>query len=151
MTGPSTATTVAPGADLVGPVDLDVVLVRASGSTAGTVGRGALASSAVRGRAVLLHLEEASGVTEEAARWLVDNGVAVVGTDRTELGAGGPVLATAGVPTVVAVHGPEHVPVAGARLHVVPPPGTGAGPARVYVIAGAGTGTGAETRHEEQR
>lgn len=143
LTGERTAATLASGSGLAELVDLDVVLVRLAGSTAGGVTRAALVSFEVRGRAVLLHEEvpmpddAGSGLTEAAARWLVANGAAVVGSDHADLGIGGRVLQASGVPTVTSLRGLEDVPTTSARLHVVPSPST-TGPARVYVIVGAG-------------
>ena len=139
LTGETTAATVAPRTALGGSTDLEVVLVRLAGSTAAAVDRSALASFDVRGRAVLLHTgaPRGAGVTAAAGDWLAGHGAAAVGTDQETLGPGAAALVAAGVTTVTCLHRLDHVPVADARLHVVPGPG-GSGPVRAYVVTGSG-------------
>lgn len=121
-------------------VELPCVVVRTLGSAARAIGVGALAALDVTGRAVLLHTggdehwgtprygENAQYLTGEGARWLVEHGVRLVGTDAVNIDDTGDgerpahsVLLGAGVPVVEHLTGLEQLPPTGARFSAAPP------------------------------
>ena len=151
----------ADGTDLAGlPLDrladLPAVVVRVIGSGVRGVDVGALAALDVAGRAVLLHTggdrhwatpayaEDAPFLTGAGARWLAEQGAALVGIDAVNIddispGAGGArpahsILLAAGIPVVEHLTGLEQVPPTGARFTAVPPriSGFGTFPVRAY-------------------
>lgn len=137
------------GADLAGlpldaVADLPATVVHLTGATADRRGIdvAALAAVEVAGRAVLLHTgwdrhfgsegyaHGAPFLTGEAARWLVGQGVRLVGIDSlniddAEPGAGGhrpahSALLAAGVPIVEHLTGLDQLPATGARFTAAP-------------------------------
>jgi kynurenine formamidase len=133
------------GVDLAGlPLssfaDLRCVVVRTLGSAARAIGVGALAAFDVAYSAVLLHTggdehwgtprygEDAQYLTEDGARWLVDHGARLVGTDAvniddttTRARPAHSVLLGAGLPVVEHLTGLGQVPPTGARFSAAPP------------------------------
>jgi kynurenine formamidase len=149
------------GTDLAGlPLealaDLPVTVVRLTGSDRRGVEVAALASVDVAGRAVLLHTgwdrhwgterygRGAPFLTGEAARWLVEQGAALVGIDslniddaEPEAGGARPAhsaLLAAGIPVVEHLTHLGDVPVTGARFTAAPPRVVGFGtfPTRAF-------------------
>ena len=155
------------GADLAGlPLgslaDLACVVVRTFGSTARAIGVGALAGYEVASRAVLLHTggdehwgtprygEDAQYLTEDGARWLVDHGARLVGTDAvniddttTRARPAHSVLLGAGVPVVEHLTGLGQLPPTGARFTAAPPrfAAFGTFPVRAYAAVPAPGGS----------
>lgn len=121
--------------------DLPAVVIRAVGGRSRAVDVGTLAASDVAGRAVLLHTggdrhwgtpayaEDAPYLTGAGARWLVENGSALVGIDAVnidDMTGGGhrpahSVLLAAGIPIVEHLTGLDQLPITGARFTAVPP------------------------------
>ncbi|MBT8227584.1 MAG: cyclase family protein, partial [Dactylosporangium sp.] len=128
------------GAALAGVADLPVVVVRAGGGTDRGVPVAAMPAGGVpAGVAVLVctgrgqhwgtaaYARSAPHLTVEAARWLVDAGVRLVGIDSVSVddpaGVAHPVralLLEAGVAVLEHLTGLEQVPAEGARLHAAP-------------------------------
>jgi kynurenine formamidase len=161
LTRPGTALDAPDPATLPLPAvaDLPAVVVRTAGSVTRAVDVGSLSPFDVRGRAVLLHTGwdgpgPASHLTATAARWLVAQGAALVGTDTAEIdqvatdAAGGDpadvdgpdrparaALVAAAIPVVVSLTGLDQLPPHGARFTAVPPPIAGTGPAPVRAFA----------------
>jgi len=133
------------GADLAGlPLsslaDLPCVVVRTLGSAARAIDVGALAGYDVASCAVLLHTggdqhwgtsrygEDAQYLTEDGARWLVEHGARLGGTDAvniddttTRARPAHSVLLGAGVPVVEHLTGLGQLPPTGARFTAAPP------------------------------
>ncbi|HEY8340773.1 MAG TPA: cyclase family protein [Egibacteraceae bacterium] len=120
--------------------DLPAVVVRVTGSAERGIDVASLAPFEVRGAAVLLHTGwdahwgtpayggPAPYLTGEAARWLVDEGAALVGIDSVNIddttGDERPAHSTllaARIPIVEHLTGLEQVPVTGARFTAAPP------------------------------
>ena len=139
--------------DLDSLVDLPTVVARLTGSRARAIGVTELAAFDVRDHAVLLHTgwdrhwgttaygDPAPFLTEEAARYLVDQGARLVGIDSVNIddtvGRRRPahsILLGAGIPIVEHLTGLEQVPVGGARFTAVPPRmiGFGTFPVRAF-------------------
>lgn len=133
--------------------DLDAVVVRIPGSAARGIAALAFAAVAVAGKAVLVQTDWARHwrteqyfeghpyLTEAAAVYLKDQGVALVGIDSFNIDdtAGGhrpvhTVLLGAGIPIVEHLCGLAQLPPAGFRFSAVPPPvkGMGTFPVRAY-------------------
>jgi len=133
------------GADLSGLplerlVDLPTVVIRTAGSGVRAVDVGQLAAFDVRGAAVLLHTggdagwgtpaysADAPHLTGDGARWLVDNGAALVGIDSVNIDAIDSTTArpahsnllAAGIPVVEHLTGLEQLPPLGALFTAVP-------------------------------
>jgi len=121
--------------------DRPIVVARLAGSGDRAVDVAALAALPVAGCAVLLHTGwdqywgtpaygagGAPYLTEAAARWLVDNGAALVGIDAVNIDDAVPggsrpahtTLLAADVPVVEHLTGLDQLPATGARLHAVP-------------------------------
>jgi hypothetical protein len=124
-------------------VDLPVVVVRVAGAGRRAVDVGALAAFDVRGHAVLLHTGVCEGhpLTPAAAAWLVEHGVALVGTDADGLDDAArearparETLLDAGVPVVERLTGLAGLPPTGALFTAAPPRlmGVGRVPVRAY-------------------
>jgi kynurenine formamidase len=150
----------AEGADLSGLpletlVDLEGVLLRATGSGRRGIDVLALAPLDVRGKAVLLHTgwdvhfetpqyaKDAPFLTDAGAEWLARNGAALVGIDSInidDLGdAGRPAhsrLLAAGIPIVEHLRGLDQLSASGFRFSAAPPriQGLGTFPVRAYAI-----------------
>lgn len=150
----------AEGADLSGLsletlVDLDGVLLRATGSRRRGIDALALAPLDVRGKAVLLHTgwdvhfgtpryaKDAPFLTDGGAEWLAKNGAALVGIDSINIDdmgdAGRPAhsrLLAAGIPIVEHLRGLDQLPASGFRFSAAPPriQGLGTFPVRAYAI-----------------
>ncbi|HEX2355321.1 MAG TPA: cyclase family protein [Micromonosporaceae bacterium] len=148
------------GTDLAGlalesVADLPAVVVRLADSAERGIGPAAFGAVDVAGRAVLLHTgwdrhwgSDAYGgpcphLTEAGARLLADAGAGLVGIDSLNIddtaGDQRPahsILLAAGIPVLEHLTGLDRVPVAGARLHAVPPPvrGFGTFPVRAYAV-----------------
>lgn len=155
------------GTDLAGlPLDriadLDGLVVRIGADTGRAIDVPQLAGHEVTGRAVLVHTgwdrhweTPAYGVgypylTEAAARWLVDQGAALVGIDSVNIDDNEdpprPVHSTllaAGIPIVEHLCGLDRLPDAGFRFHAVPPPveAFSSFPVRAYAITAITAGT----------
>jgi kynurenine formamidase len=136
-------------------VDLPAVVVRAPAGGGRVVQRSSFAGLALRGAAVLVHTGwdahwrtprygiDNPHLTGEAAAFLVEEGVALVGIDAVnidDLADGSrPVHSTllgAEVPIVEHLTGLAAVPDRGARFSAVPPKlaGVGSWPVRAYVV-----------------
>ncbi|GII01858.1 cyclase family protein [Planobispora takensis] len=135
--------------------DLPGLVVRAEGLR--SAGLGLLKDLDVRGRAVLIHtgwdrhfgteayLRDHPYLEPEAARWLAEQGAALVGIDSLNIDDTPPrgprpahtVLLGAGIPIVEHMTGLAALPDAGFRFHAVPPMVVGMGtfPVRAYAIA----------------
>ena len=150
----------ADGADLAGLplralVDLDGVLLRATGTGRRAIDVLDLAPLDVGGKAVLLHTgwdvhfgterygKEAPFLTDAGAAWLVVNGAALVGIDSINIDdmADGarPAhsrLLAAGIPIVEHLRGLEQLPARGFRFSAAPPRirGLGTFPVRAYAV-----------------
>lgn len=150
----------ADGADLAGLplgvlVDLDGVLLRATGARGRAIDVPALAPLDVRGRAVLLqtawdvhfgtprYAKDAPFLTDSGAAWLVEKGAALVGIDSINIDdmADGarPAhsrLLAAGIPIVEHLRGLEQLPASGFRFSAAPPriQGLGTFPVRAYAV-----------------
>ncbi|HSP20010.1 MAG TPA: cyclase family protein [Myxococcaceae bacterium] len=152
----------ADGADLSGLplevlVDLEGVLVRATGTGRRGIDVLELAPMDVRGRAVLLHTgwdvhfatprygDDAPFLTDAGAAWLVEHGAALVGIDSINIDdmgdAGRPAhsqLLAAGIPIVEHLRGLDQLPATGFRFSAAPPriQGLGPFPVRAYAVLG---------------
>jgi kynurenine formamidase len=136
-------------------VDLEGVLLRATGTGRRAIDVLELAPLEVRGKAVLLHTgwdvhfetpryaKEAPFLTDAGAAWLVEKGAAVVGIDSINIDdmgdAGRPAhsrLLAAGIPIVEHLRGLEQLPATGFRFSAAPPriQGLGTFPVRAYAI-----------------
>lgn len=135
LSGPEGAPLTGRPVPLPGLVDLPGVVIRVLGSGSGTVDRPALVPFDVAGRAVLVHSAGQAQLTPAAARWLAEQGAALVGTDTDHPGPAGEPLVTAGVPVATGLRGLEALPPAGFRVHAVPyPPTGGTALARIYAV-----------------
>ena len=137
--------------------DLDGVVVKADGSAGRAVGRAAFDGLDVRGRAVLVHtgwdahwktdeyFEGHPFLTEDAARFLADEGAALVGIDSYNIDdtADGrrpvhSILLGAGIPVVEHMCGLGRLPREGFRFSAVPVKvkGLGTFPVRAFAVVG---------------
>lgn len=144
-------------------VDLPAVVVRVTGSQERAIDVGHLAAFAVRGAAVLLHTGwdahwgtpayggPAPYLSGAAARWLVDEGAALVGIDSVNIDAtdgderpAHSTLLAARIPVVEHLTGLEQLPVTGARFSAAPPrvEGFGTFPVRAFAAVPAAAATG---------
>lgn len=135
--------------------DLAAVVVRTVGSDVRAVDVGAVAAFDVRGKAVLLHTGgdthfgrpgyaiDAPYLGEAAARWLADEGAALVGIDSVNIDdvddATRPahtVLLAARIPIVEHLTGLDQLPPHGARFTATPPliSGFGTFPVRAFAL-----------------
>jgi len=150
----------AEGADLSGLslealVDLEGVLLRATGSGRRGIDALELAPLDVRGKAVLLqtgwdvhfgtpeYAREAPFLTDAGAAWLVEHGAVLVGIDSINIDDMGDSkrpahsrLLAAGIPIVEHLRGLEQLPATGFRFSAAPPriQGLGTFPVRAYAI-----------------
>jgi kynurenine formamidase len=150
----------ADGADLAGVrlrsvADLEGIVVRVGDAAGRAIDRDLLLPHDVRGRAVLIHTgwdrhwgAKAYGigapfVTREAARWLAQEGAALVGIDSVNIDdmadrsrPAHTALLAAGIPIVEHLCGLEQLPVLGFRFHAAPPlvRGMGTFPVRAYAV-----------------
>jgi arylformamidase len=150
----------ADGADLSGLplqtlVDLEGVVLPATGTGRRGIDELALAPLDVRGKAVLLHTgwdvhfaqpqyaKDAPFLTDAGAEWLARNGAALVGIDSINIDdmgdAGRPAhsrLLAAGIPIVEHLRGLDQLPASGFRFSAAPPriQGLGTFPVRAYAI-----------------
>jgi len=150
----------AEGADLSGLslealVDLEGVLLRATGSGRRGIDALELAPLGVRGKAVLLqtgwdvhfgtpeYAREAPFLTDAGAAWLVEHGAVLVGIDSINIDDMGDSkrpahsrLLAAGIPIVEHLRGLEQLPATGFRFSAAPPriQGLGTFPVRAYAI-----------------
>jgi kynurenine formamidase len=150
----------ADGPDLAGLplerlVDLEGVLLRATGTGRRGIEVLDLAPLEVRGKAVLLHTgwdvhfetpqyaKDAPFLSDAGAAWLVDQGAALVGIDSINIDdtgdAGRPAhsrLLRAGIPIVEHLRGLEQLPATGFRFSAVPPriQGLGTFPVRAHAV-----------------
>lgn len=145
------------GLDLAALADLPIVIIDVTGSTQRAITANALAPYEVFGAAVLLHTGwdahwrtdtygdalHAPFLTGDGARYLVDNGAALIGIDAVNLddttGNARPahsILLDATVPVLEHLTHLADLPVTGARLHAVPPPfqAVGTFPVRAYAL-----------------
>ena len=151
------------GTDLAGlPLsslaDLPISIGRFDGSTSRGISASALAALDIRGRAVLLqtgwdryfgteaYAGPAPFLTEDGARYLLDQGAVLVGIDSVNIDDTAPasgghrpahsLLLAAGIPVLEHLTGLAEVPSDGARLHAVPPKVAGFGtfPVRAYAV-----------------
>ena len=141
--------------------DLPCVVVRTLGSSSRAIDVGALAAFDVASSAVLLHTggdehwgtprygESAQYLTENGARWLVDHGARLVGTDAvniddtsTRARPAHSVLLGTGVPVVEHLTGLGQLPPTGARFSAAPPrfAAFGTFPVRAYAAIPVKTG-----------
>jgi hypothetical protein len=120
-------------------VDLPGTVARLTGSGDAEVDRAALAAFDVNGAALLLHTGNGAELTRSAGERLATDGVALLATDSARGGAGGAILAAAGVPVITGLTNLDKLPPTGFRLHAVPlyadapAPGT-AWPVCVYAV-----------------
>jgi kynurenine formamidase len=138
-------------------VDLDGVVLRTAGSERRGIDALQLAPLSVRGKAVLIHTGwdrhfatdryavEAPFLTADGARWLVEQGAALVGIDSINIDDMGDKsrpahtqLLKAGIPIVEHLRGLEQLPATGFRFSAAPPRfrGVGTFPVRAYAIVG---------------
>jgi len=143
------------GLPLEALVDLEGVLLRATGTGRRAIDVLELAPLEVRGKAVLLHTgwdvhfgtpqyaKEAPYLTEAGAAWLVEHGAALVGIDSINIDDAGDAarpahsrLLAAGIPIVEHLRGLEQLPATGFRFSAAPPriQGLGSFPVRAYAI-----------------
>ena len=143
------------GLPLEALVDLEGVLLRATGTGRRAIDVLELAPLEVRGKAVLLHTgwdvhfgtpqyaKEAPYLTEAGAAWLVEHGAALVGIDSINIDDAGDAarpahsrLLAAGIPIVEHLRGLEQLPATGVRFSAAPPriQGLGTFPVRAYAI-----------------
>jgi kynurenine formamidase len=136
-------------------VDLEGVLLRATGTGRRGIDALALAPLDVRGKAVMLHTgwdvhfetpqyaKEAPFLTDAGAAWLVEHGAALVGIDSINIDDMGDTarpahsrLLAAGIPIVEHLRGLEQLPATGFRFSAAPPriQGLGTFPVRAYAI-----------------
>lgn len=142
-----------PGIALHSIADLPGVVVRLPGIDGRAIDWQAFAATDLRGRAVLVntgwdvhwrtdrYFEGHPFLTEKAARYLRDQGAALVGIDSLSIddtsGSGRPVhsvLLAAGIPIVEHLTGLDRLPIDGFRFSAVPPKaaGTGTFPVRAH-------------------
>ena len=135
--------------------DPETVVVRAVGER--SVDRGAFAGASVRGKAVLVHtgwdrhwgteryLSGNPFLSADAARFLADEGAALVGIDSLNIDDMADlarpvhsVLLGAEIPIVEHLRGLEQLPSSGARFFAVPPKVAGFGtfPVRAFGVVG---------------
>ncbi len=152
------------GVDLAGlplesVADVPIVVVRVTGSQSRAIPATAVAAQSVAGAAVLFHTgwdrhwrtdrygTEAPYLTAEAAEALVRAGARLVGIDSVNIdctdGDERPahsILLAAGVPVLEHLTGLDQLPIAGARLHAVPPRVRefGTFPVRAYAVVAHG-------------
>jgi kynurenine formamidase len=150
----------ADGVDLAGlPLDrlveLDGVLLRATGTGRRGIDVLELAPLDVRGKAVLLHTgwdvhfgtpeyaKDAPFLTDAGAAWLVQQGAALVGIDSINIDDAGDTarpahsrLLAAGIPIVEHLRGLEQLPPQGFRFSAAPPRirGLGTFPVRAFAV-----------------
>ena len=150
----------ADGADLAGLplgvlVDLEGVLLRATGTGRRGIDVLELAPLEVRGKAVLLHTgwdvhfatpqygRDAPFLTEAGATWLVEHGAALVGIDSINIDDMGDTarpahsrLLAAGIPIVEHLRGLDELRASGFRFSAAPPRirGLGTFPVRAYAV-----------------
>ena len=143
------------GLPLEALVDLEGVLLRATGTGRRAIDVLELAPLEVRGKAVLLHTgwdvhfgtpryaKEAPFLTEAGAAWLVEHGAALVGIDSINIDDAGDAarpahsrLLAAGIPIVEHLRELEQLPATGFRFSAAPPriQGLGSFPVRAYAI-----------------
>jgi kynurenine formamidase len=136
-------------------VDLEGVLLRATGTGRRAIDVLELAPLEVRGKAVMLHTgwdvhfetpryaKEAPFLTDAGAAWLVEHGAALVGIDSINIDDMGDAarpahsrLLAAGIPIVEHLRGLEQLPATGFRFSAAPPriQGLGTFPVRAYAI-----------------
>lgn len=137
--------------------DLPGVVVRLTGMQGRAIGREAFMASDVRGKAVLVHtgwsahwrtdryFEGHPFLTADAAQWLVEQGVRLVGIDSLNIDdtAGGErpvhtILLGAGIPIVEHLRGLEQLPESGFRFTAAPPKVRGMGTFTVRAFATLG-------------
>jgi len=150
----------AEGVDLAGLplerlVDLEGVVLRATGTGQRAIDVLGLVPLEVRDKAVLLHTgwdvhfeteryaKDAPFLTEAGAAWLVEHGAALVGIDSINVDDAGDArrpahsrLLAAGIPIVEHLRGLEHLPPSGFRFSAAPPRirGLGTFPVRAYAV-----------------
>src|SRR5215813_2731086 len=150
----------AEGADLSGLrleklVDLEGVLLRATGTGRRAIDVLDLAPLEVRGKAVLLHTgwdvhfetsqyaKDAPFLTDAGAAWLAEQGSALVGIDSINIDDAGDAarpahsrLLAAGIPIVEHLRGLEQLPASGFRFSAAPPRirGFSSFPVRAFAI-----------------
>jgi kynurenine formamidase len=145
------------GLPLAALVDLEGVLLRATGTGRRAIDVLELAPLEVRGKAVLLHTgwdvhfetpqyaKDAPFLTDAGAAWLVENGAALVGIDSINIDDAGDAarpahsrLLAAGIPIVEHLRGLEQLPATGFRFSAAPPriQGLGTFPVRAYAMIG---------------
>ena len=145
------------GLALESVVDLDGVLVDARGLAGPAIGPGAFRDLAVHGRAVLVatgwdahwgtpaYLADNPFLTAAAARWLIDEGAALIGIDSLNVDSlGDPsrpahtAILGAGIPLVEHLTGLGELPSDGWRFFAVPPRirGMATFPVRAFAIVG---------------
>jgi kynurenine formamidase len=155
----------ADGSDLAGiglaaVADLPAVVVRTVGTGRRAVDVDVFAQADVVGRAVLLHTggdqhwrteryaTDAPFLSAAAARWLADNGAALVGIDSINIDdtadperPAHSILLAAGIPVVEHLTGLDQLPESGARFTATPPrvAGFGTFPVRAFAIVDAAT------------
>jgi len=143
------------GLPLEALVDLEGVLLRATGTGRRAIDVLELAPLEVRGKAVLLHTgwdvhfgtpqyaKEAPYLTDAGGAWLVEHGAALVGIDSINIDDAGDAarpahsrLLAAGIPIVEHLRGLEQLPATGFRFSAAPPriQGLGTFPVRAYAI-----------------
>ena len=143
------------GLPLEALVDLEGVLLRATGTGRRAIDVLELAPLEVRGKAVLLHTgwdvhfgtpqyaKEAPYLTEAGAAWLVEHGAALVGIDSINIDDAGDAarpahsrLLAAGIPIVEHLCRLEQLPATEFRFSAAPPriQGLGTFPVRAYAI-----------------
>ena len=143
------------GLPLEALVDLEGVLLRATGTGRRAIDVLELAPLEVRGKAVLLHTgwdvhfgtpqyaKVAPYLTEAGAAWLVEHGAALVGIDSINIDDAGDAarpahsrLLAAGIPIVEHLRELEQLPATGFRFSAAPPriQGLGTFPVRAYAI-----------------
>jgi kynurenine formamidase len=136
-------------------VDLEGVLLRATGTGRRAIDVLELAPLEVSGKAVLLHTgwdvhfetpqyaKDAPFLTDAGAVWLVEHGAAVVGIDSINIDDMGDAarpahsrLLAAGIPIVEHLRGLDQLPATGFRFSAAPPriQGLGTFPVRAYAI-----------------
>jgi len=141
-------------------VDLESVVVRVADSPARPVDAAQVAPYDVGSRAVLVHTgwdrhwatpaygRDNPYVTQAAARWLADQGAALVGIDSVDIDdvddrsrPAHSVLLAAGIPVVEHLRGLDGLPPHGFRFHAAPPASEGLGtfPVRAYAVVEAAT------------
>ena len=143
------------GLPLEALVDLEGVLLRATGTGRRAIDVLELAPLEVRGKAVLLHTgwdvhfgtpqyaKEAPYLTDAGGAWLVEHGAALVGIDSINIDDAGDAarpahsrLLAAGIPIVEHLRELEQLPATGFRFSAAPPriQGLGTFPVRAYAI-----------------